>query len=947
MAKKKQFKLPYLDGNFERNTEFYKYFIDTGDICTTIKLSNPVIQFSGSVEAYNGFHSMYSNIVKLLGEGYVLQKHDVLARKAYSQDDAKEFLQQKYNEHFEGREYIDITTYLTIIKISSRKIFSYSKQASLEYNQTIAKVFDVLEQNKTKPFFLDQIETEIFIKRIQTMNFSDDQIVYDNIRPTNTELDFGDQVVRSLSLIDIDNIELPNKIATYIELSSPDAVKGFPSDLFSFLLRVPSFKTIIYNQVITIPNQHKQLLALDQKKRRHSGVPDPANEMCVNDIDDLLVDVAKNNQTLVKAHYNIMVCADKAEIDKAMNFIVSSLFNQGISPSRNAYNQFELFLTVLPGNANALEDYDWFLTSSDAALCFLFKDALPIDEESDFLIRFTDRQGIPIAIDPADLPMHQNRISNRNKFVLGPSGSGKSFLMNTLIEQYQLYPMDVVIVDVGHSYQSLCAYFGGRYITYTEENPITMNPFHVTLKEMNIEKRDFLSTLIGLLWKTSEGKVNGVERDVIASVINSYYQHHFYEYTGLTNRQTENVRGRIKDFLMGKVHYHLLVHRVYKVDFGGHKLGLYGRIMREVLKQKLYREIELSFYYDLYSQEFDSLYKVRVHALDVEKRKEFNDNKVKKLSFDSFYKFSTYKIQSILNEEARGQGGNIDFNFVEFQYVLRKFCTGEEFGQTLNKKVDDSLFEEQFIVFEIDSIKEHKILFPIVTLIIMDVFIQKMRHRGNYRKALIIEEAWKAIASPLMAGYILYLYKTVRKFWGEAIVVTQELSDIIGNATVKDSIINNSDTICLLDQARFKDNFVEIADLLSISEVEKRKVFTINQLDNTHNRPRFKEVYIKRGAIGEVYGVEVSLAQYLTYTTEKPERSAITIYLEYHSSGNENLHDNKAALKIAYENALTHFIDDLNSSKLSLPVFVQRINRLGTPLIVPVKELELEESRDY
>src|SRR5690606_14458358 len=101
-----------------------------------------------------------------------------------------------------------------------------------------------------------------------------------------------------------------------------------------------------------------------------------------------------------------------------------------------------------------------------------------------------------------------------------------------------------------------------------------------------------------------------------------------------------------------------------------------------------------------------------------------------------------------------------------------------------------------------------------------DVFIQKVRFRKKQRKALIIEEAWKAIASPLMANYILYLYKTVRKFWGEAIVVTQELGDIIGNTVVKDSIVNNSDTVILLDQTKFKENYKEIASLLSINEHE-------------------------------------------------------------------------------------------------------------------------------
>jgi hypothetical protein len=242
------------------------------------------------------------------------------------------------------------------------------------------------------------------------------------------------------------------------------------------------------------------------------------------------------------------------------------------------------------------------------------------------------------------------------------------------------------------------------------------------------------------------------------------------------------------------------------------------------------------------------------------------------LNFNSFYAYAIIKIPQIKTEE------RIPFDFDEFRYVLKKFYKGGEFETTLNKEADKSLFSERFIVFEIDSIKEHKILFPLVTLIIMDVFIQKMRYRQSQRKCLIVEEAWKAIASPLMAGYLLYLYKTVRKFWGEAIVVTQELGDIIGNPVVKDSIINNSDTICLLDQTKFKDNYKDIAALLSINETERRKIFTINQLDNQENRGRFKEVYIRQRFDRRGLWCRGSAGTYLTYTTEKPEKSAVERY---------------------------------------------------------------------
>lgn len=280
---------------------------------------------------------------------------------------------------------------------------------------------------------------------------------------------------------------------------------------------------------------------------------------------------------------------------------------------------------------------------------------------------------------------------------------------------------------------------------------------------------------------------------------------------------------------------------------------------------------------------------------------------VKTLNFNSFYDFSCAAIEQIVT------ASKIKFDIEEYKLVLKKFYKAGIYEKILNDDFDNTLFNESFIVFEIDSIKEHKLLFPITTLIIMDVFIQKMRYKKN-KKILVIEEAWKAIASPMMAGYILYLYKTVRKFNGEAIVVTQDLEDIIGNEIVKNSIISNSDTICLLDQSKFKDSFTEIAKLLSLNEVEQNKIFTINKLDNKSNRYRFREVYIRRGSTGEVYGVEVPVEEYLTYTTERSEKEAFEVYLTHYEQ---------------YAIAMDKMMEDLKGSGLSFSRFIKHIYQSG------------------
>jgi conjugation system TraG family ATPase len=807
MAVKTLFNIPY--AGVDKDGEYDLLIGLNGECSVVIQLVNPVIRYSAYPAGYEEFHHMLINVVKILGDGYLLQKQDIISRSPYKGPPATEYLQKQYNAHFNGRECMQVATYLTITRqVKKGAFYVYDGRVLRDFRQAIGKVLDVLPSASA----LNEGQLNQLVLQVLSMDFGSPNIVLDNLAPSETEIRIGERSVRCISLVNIDSIDLPPDVSSHIELNDKESMRGFPVDFLSFLFKVPGVDVILFNQVIEIPNQVVTLRKLEQKKKRHAGIPDPANQLCVEDIDLLLNDVARESQLLVNCHFNILVAAPVSAIQKAVNFIESSLFQLGIIPSKNAYNQLELYRTALPGNSVELKEYDWFLTTCDAAVCFFFKESLPRDEPSDFLLRFTDRQGIPVGMDPADLPMRTGRINNRNKFVLGPSGSGKSFFMNALIEQYMLYNMDMVIVDTGHSYSGLCSYYKGKYITYTDKNPITMNPFRITEAEYNIEKKDFLCTLIGVTWKGAEGNLSPVERDVIANVISAYYSQFF----------TEN-----------------------------------------------------------------------------------GD-----LSFNTFYEFALTKVPEIKTEE------KIVFDFDEFKYVLKKFYKGGEFARLLNEDTDKSLFTERFIVYEIDSIKENKTLFPLVTLSIMDVFIQKMRYRSNRRKALVVEEAWKAIASPLMAGYLLYLYKTVRKFWGEAIVVTQELGDIIGNAVVKDSIINNSDTICLLDQTKFKDNYNDIAALLSINETERRKIFTINQLDNTENRGRFKEVYIRRGAVGEVYGVEVSLQQYLTYTTEKPEKSAVESYTSRFGS---------------YPDGLEAFISDFKESGISLPAFISQVNQKQQP----------------
>jgi len=971
-TKKQIFNIPFIGFDLAKDTgwDFDVLFGQYGNPIIGIKIKNIVEQYSADPDNYLNFHTVLNQVVSIMGEGRIVQKLDIFSKKKYTAEESNQFLQQKYSEHFDGRLFKTIDTILLFTdiiedKVKKNKFYKFSARNYKELRDKCQKIFMLLKQSGCDPVYLSEYDFDYYISGALSMRFTE-QPTFNNIKSTNEYLQIGNRFVKNISYVDVENLDLPSEIDPYSLLGGNGAASDTAVDNFSFINELEDYETIIYNQVLTIPLQAQQQRELDKKKKKHEGAANnsPSNAIIAEEIGELLQNIAMDGQLVVNAHFSILFSAESLEImENIQSMIENKLFTKGIIVSQNAYNQLELFRSAIPGNATELREYDLFMTTSEAALCFFFKESYPLSEESNFYLRFTDRQGVPLKVDPSDLPMKTGRINNRNKFVLGPSGSGKSFLMNNIIEQYLTYNYDVVIVDTGDSYSGTCKYKGGRYIQYTEEKPITMNPFLMNKKEFNIEKIEFLTNLIFLIWQGPDASMSSAQKSILDNVLMSYY----HSYFNAGNRWYDN-----------KTSEELIL---YLNKYNIHEDDIYSEFEKEGKRERTYydileipfdasadeikvagRELLKSHHPDKninnpdYDQElFYKVYEAYDTLNDEERRKIYNETQLiliksndlikqpksteewhesfrkaiikkiqkieetlsnKELSFNGFYDYCDKFLPLYLNHKKHGIKEG-EFNLRTFLFVLRDFYKGGRYGTTLNESADNTLFDESFIVFEIDNVKDNPKLFPIVTLIIMDTFIQKMRLRKDRRKALIIEEAWKAIASKLMGGYILYLYKTVRKFWGEACVVTQELDDIIGNAVVKDSIINNSDTFILLDQTKFKDNFDKIASLLSLNKVEQNKIFTINNLNNKFGRSRFKEFYMKRGSKGEVYGNEVSLEQYLTYTTEKPEKSAVEYYVQAYGD---------------YDKALQHFVTDFKRLNDGMENLVALVNLYGQPL---------------
>ena len=792
-------------------------YTKTGEYSAILKLENPVQKYSANIDNYYEFTNLLTALAQTLGEGYAIHKQDVFIKKKFHDEtnDNHEFLSESYFRYFTGRTYTDVQTYLIITQENKKsRLFSFDSKKWRDFLVKIRKVKDQLKDSGVDSTYLDGATARDYVDRYFSMNFTGKIVSMTNFKVDDESISMGNKRCKVYSLVDVDCINLPGVIRPYTNIEVNNT--SMPVDLVSLVDNIPVAETVIYNQMLFMPNQKRELSLLDKKKNRHASMPNPSNLIAVEDIKKVQDVIARENKQLVYAHFNLVVSVPIDEdIQKCTNHLENSFGRMGIHISKRAYNQLELFVNSFPGNCYGMNpDYDRFLTLSDAATCLMYKEHIQHSEDTPLKVYYTDRQGVPVAIDISGKEGKNKITDNSNFFILGPSGSGKSFFTNSMVRQLWEQNTDVVLVDTGNSYEGLCDYVNGKYISYTEEHPITMNPFAIKREELNIEKIGFLKNLIMLIWKGTNGRITKTEDHLIEDVITEYYDAHF------------------------------------------------------------------------------------------------RTGKVKELSFNTFYEYSTARIPEIVRDN------NLEgIDLATYNYLLKDFYKGGNHELTLNENLDTALFDETFIVFEIDSIKDDPLLFPLVTLIIMDVFIQKMRIKKN-RKVLVIEEAWKAIASPMMAEYIKYLYKTARKFWASVGVVTQEIQDIIGSPIVKEAIINNSDVIMLLDQSKFKERFDEIKAILGLTDVDCRKIFTINRLENKEGRSFFREVFIRRGQNAAVFGVEEPHECYMTYTTERAEKEALKLY--------------KRELRCSHQQAIEAYCRDWDRSGISksLP-FAQKVNQAG------------------
>ncbi|WP_341836808.1 TraG family conjugative transposon ATPase [Chitinophaga pollutisoli] len=776
-----------------------------GDLTVVFELQLPEI-FSMSSEDYHALHHIWTRAIRILPAGTILHKQDWFTHDVYQATDdngERSYLTLSTDRFFQNRPILKHRSYIMVTRRAigrkpSNSAFSnllrpvlvpqelVKGQFYLDFHTKVSQFERLLSEGGfIKPRRLSSEEicgTKEIPGLLERYCF----LLGENEAPCLKEISFkpqfsiGEKFCQLYTLSNVEDLPaLCGPRITYDKYSTEQT--KFP---ISFAAPVGQLLGCdhIYNQFVVIDDPHATLKKLESKRRRLQSLSAYSRENAISRdaTNEFLNEAISQGRQPVRAHFNLMVwTSDPAQLKELRNMASSAISQMDAVPREEIKGAAQLYWSALPGNACDIPDNECFDTFAEQASCFFSQETAYRDSPSPFGIRVVDRQyGAPIWVDLSDFPVKQQWTQNRNKIIIGGSGSGKSFLTNALCRAYVEQHAHVVIIDIGHSYQGLCNILGGYYFTHTESHPIQFNPFFIEDDDyLDTERKESIKSLLVAIWKKDDEHFRRSEYVALSNALQLYYE-------------------------------------------------------------------KLASNKDIFP------------------------------CFNTFYDFIRDEFSLVLDSQNVKEK---EFDLHNFLYVLRPFYKEGEFSYLLNASEHLDLLKQPLVIFELDNIKDNPILFSVATATICQLFINKMRKLKGVRKVIVIEEAWKAIAKAGMAEFIKYLYKTVRKFFGEAIVCSQELDDVINSPVVKDAIINNADTKILLDMRKFANKFEQIQAILGMNEKGKSMVLSLNKSNDP--RRKYREFFVDWGGQHMcIYGFEPSPEEYYAYTTEEREKVLVQQY---------------------------------------------------------------------
>lgn len=736
-----------------------------GDVGMVYKVMLPQI-YSLDSEQIEQVSIIFDKVIRSLPSGTILQKQDFFFVSSVQGQvsESPDFLSASDNRFFHEKPTMNHECYLSVIKDSGNKVSILNNSG--QYNKYLDGIYDFIKAVESSLSFLTK-ENFFTVKRL-----GNDQIIgllgkylslskegETNLRDMffDKNLQIGNKFAELYSIAS--NNQLPitiNSTIRSIEYSTPKTDFRIP-----FIQPIATGLDVnhIYNQVIFIEDSEKIFSSLKTKMNQFKSMAilSRENQVTYAQVEDLVEEVLERELRFIYQHFSVIVWnISQKKLENDVNLLENAFRELGITPYQVKYALKELYMNNCPGAAAYIPENHKFIGISEQTSSLLNFESYYESHKDGIL--FCDRKNeSPLRLDLWDEPVKKGIIVNRNRLIFGPSGTGKSFLINHMASQYYEQGHHIVMIDIGNSYKKLCELVNGVYFTYEINAPLQFNPFYYySQEEINIDKKNFLLSLIFFLWKGEES-ASKEERQILSNYLDLYYEH--------------------------------------------------------IVKNSIFP------------------------------------------CMSTFYEFISE--HTVFEEEL------CYFDKISFKLSLRNFYDGH-YKNILNAAQPANLIHERFIVFEMDNIKDHPVLFPLVTMLCINLVMNKIQGIPAEKKSIFIDECWKPISKGEMAEFIKYLYKTVRKFYGEVAIATQDLEDILDTAAGP-AMVNNTDTLIMLSHKKKMASKDKFSKYLSLSESDLQKLYSADK----------GEVYIKVGSMSNVYKIKVSPERYACYSSNADENKII------------------------------------------------------------------------
>lgn len=776
----------------------------TGDITIGWEITLPGI-FSCDARSLLEIPEALCKAISFLPPWMMVHRQDVYYRRGYKGMKSDTYLGGKYQRHFQGRGYLVHRQYIYLTLTSKQSALRAHSSSGLFLMHFLSG--KVARENAVRLLSVgnDFISTFTSSGMVSARRLTDDDLMQniglyrhlgrDTFMDTDTEL-HPDRVIQDGKVIwsyaYSEARDLPGYLSRSIKAEKYSSQHAqLHTSAGAAVGPLLQCEHIVNSYILTTPRE-ETLAEMDSRRRKMVSMSsrDAENRLNAEELEKYLTAVHKDSLTTVRYHFNIIVWSQPKDMDAVSGQVTAALARMNVSSVRNTFDTPVIWYAGFPGAACEISRDNLMTMELRSSLCMgiseTFQRGIPGGR-----IRLRDRlRGIPIAIDMQDAAEKAGCVTNYNAFIMGPSGSGKSFFTNTLVRNLYDAGETVFIIDIGDSYEGLCSVIncqsGGKEGHYYKWDAV---------KKLSFDAFWDIDSWVdenGVLDKQSEG----------LGFVTSFIQTLWRPKGGWDSSSVNILDAMLADF----------------TTF----------CRRNSLKPVL-----------------DDLHMF------------FRESILKRMSSPEGYPCGDSSIT--LRE----------FNLKDMLTAMESYTGKGPYAFLLNDRNPVDVISSRFTVFEMQQISESKDQFlSLVLLCIMNAFNAKMRREPERFKVMIIEEAWKAIMNETMAPFMKSLWKTSRKFNTSAIVVTQQMSDIIGSEFLKDTILENSDTKILLKPTGNQGLLTQTCDLLGLTEHQKAMVMSMNLTESN-----IRDVFI---ALSDKYsGVftnEVSPQELIAYESNKGKK---------------------------------------------------------------------------